>query len=102
MSIHQTVPYKVFLDADGQGFLAQGQRPFHWNFQIVGEFDKPSENSVLVAEFEPLWPGRNEATGNAVAKLRKRQREVRAAAEVEAAEIENRVQQLLAIEGPSA
>lgn len=102
MSFHQTMPYKVFLDADGQGFLAQGQRPFHWNFQIVGEFDKPREGGVLVAEFEPEWPNRDRATANAVAHLRKRQQEIRAVAEVEAAEIENKVQQLLAIEGPKA
>lgn len=102
MSIHQTVPYKVYLDADGQRYIAQGQRPFNWNFRIVGEYDRVPEHSVLIAEFDPFWPDRTEAVVNGVADLRRRQQDIRATAESEARELETRVQELLAIEGPKA
>lgn len=98
----QSKPYDVYLDAEGQRYLAQDQRPFNWNLQVVGEHDKPRERAVKVAEFRPEWPGREESTQNAVAALRQKQQTLRAEAEQEVQAVETQIQQLLAIEGPKS
>ena len=98
----QTKPYDVYLDAEGQRYLAQDQRPFNWNLRVVGEFDKVPECAVKIAEFRPEWPGRDEATQNAVAALRGKQQALRAEAEQGVRAVETVIQQLLTIEGPES
>lgn len=102
MSQQQEMPYEVYLDKDGLAQVARGERPYAWNFQVVGEYEKPRDFSVKVAEFQPELPDPDRARAGAVMALRDKQQKIRAEAEIEAGEIEQQIQQLLAIEGPKA
>lgn len=102
MSQRVQVMYKVFLDKDGCEQVAKGEKPYSWNLQVVGEFDKPREHSIEVASFEFELPGREEAAAKAVTALRDKKNSIYAEAEVEARSIEERIQNLLALPAPGS
>ena len=94
--------YKVFLDKDGCEQVAKGDRPYSWNLQVVGEFDRPREHSIEVASFEFEFPEREEAAVKAVEGLRARKNSIYAEAEAEARLFEERIQNLLALPAPGS
>ena len=102
MSQRVQVMYKVFLDKDGCEQVARGERPYSWNLQVVGEFDRPREYSIEVASFEFVLPSREEAAVKAVAALRAKKVSLYAEAEVEVRSIEERIQNLLALPAPGS
>lgn len=102
MSQRVQVMYKVFLDKDGCEQVAKGERPYSWNLQVVGEFDRPREHSIEVASFEFALPSREETAVKAVAALRAKKVSIYAEAEAEARLLEERIQNLLALPAPGS
>ena len=102
MSQRVQVMYKVFLDKDGCEQVARGEKPYSWNLQVVGEFDRPREHSIEVASFEFVLPTREETAVQAVAALRAKKAFIYAEAEAEACLIEERIQNLLALPAPGS
>ncbi len=97
----QTTPYRGYRDADGQSYVGRDMGPYAWNFTIVGEGGNAPAHGVLVGEFTPKWPEREQAVANAVEALRARKQSIYAEAEQEARKVEERIQNLLCLEGPS-
>ena len=60
---------KMYLDATGQERLVLGQELYSWYFVARVDGDKPPDGSILVGEFEPQIPTREQCVVNAVAAL---------------------------------
>lgn len=92
---------RIFLSSEGLEILVKGHTLYPWHF-LVRTDDSAPENAAFLVEVDAPLPTKNDAIPLAVAALQKRKQEIYAEAEVEAQAVNTRLQELLAIEGPTA
>ena len=88
---------RIYLEhAAGEALVALG-RPWGWNFAVRQDDDKPPENHWFLGELDVTFPAPNVAAPAAAAYLDRRLADIRAQAEKECTDINERKQKLLAL-----
>ena len=88
---------KMYLDASGQEILALGQKLYSWYFVARVDGDKPPDGSILVGEFEPQIPIREQCVVNAVAALTTEESRLQAESFRDVSALRNRRNNLLSL-----
>lgn len=95
---------KIYLKLNGMEQFAKGGSLYSWHFTCItdeDEFSKPETGAVLIATTGYTMPSKAECIPPLLAKLAKREAEIRAEAANELKEVQQRKNDLLMLEAPS-
>lgn len=92
----------IYIDADGLEEVAKGQEPIYWNFGIRASGAPAPRDYVFVGEAELIFPSSDKAAAGAIAVLQKRKADAYKDAAERARELDERIQNLLALPAPEA
>lgn len=91
--------FHLFLDAGGMEQIAMGRQPNSWNFDVKPGRDM-GKDSVWVGDATVSFPSREQCAAGAIAALEAKKRAVYEQAAKDAAEYNDRIQNLLALPAP--
>lgn len=97
---------QIFLTADGCETLVKGGTLYSWNFNIRlaedGTIETPPAHAIFLREVEVSLPKEAAMRHCAEQKLKERLKDIRAEAYVQEKEVQERLQNLLALPAPTA
>lgn len=89
---------KVYFDGAALERVAKGQDLYSWNYTLREDTETPPKNGVLVAEFTPRMPAREECIAPALAILAEKEAALRATLNEDLQEIAERRNALIMLE----
>lgn len=88
---------KVYVTVEGLEQIALGNRLWAWHYTVREAEEEASEHSILIGEFEPALPGREDCIAPVLERFRAKEAEIQAEAYRELQEVKSRRDNLLAL-----